>query len=328
MSSCQKLLPALALALCLCACGGAAPSSPAAVTPGEATAQPVQSWKPGSVGRVDADEAEAAPRDGLEGSYYNDYLRMLLQLDGSGGCTLTGAGVDAVGSYVRSGDHLTLDFGSRQETVTLDGDGDAALESFNGLFLRDWDKWSITAEEAAAAGVSPAETELLQLGGGKQRWRDYTNEIAFTFTEGMEVLPGRLAGAVAASDGAGGYVTGRNVTALWAESEEGAEAFLERFIRTYTFADYAVFYGEPTELESLQSVTGKVRGRLAAATGRIRGADTAADIRVILYTSAYPDGTENQICKCYLAPAGDAARLKALESTVTDMAAVRMRQER
>ena len=89
-----------------------------------------------------------------------------------------------------------------------------------------------------------------------------------------------------------------------------------------------MFFGAPTGSDPLRSVSGKVKGRLAAASLRISGPEAGADANVILYTSTYPDGTENYICKTYLVPAGDTARLKALEAAVTDMAAVRMREER
>jgi len=322
MSANHKLPIALllALALCLSACGGASPSGSGAA--GGAA------WKPESVGQVGADERDVGPRDGLEGSYYNDYLRMLLQLDGRGGCTLTGGGVEASGSYAVSADTLTLDFGSRRETALVDRDGDVTIEGRSGYFLRNWSFWGITAEQIGAGAAARSETrETIPLGGGKQRFRDYENEIAFTYTEGIEVLPDRLVGAVAAADGADGYVTGRNVTRLLADFNGEPEDFLEQYIRTYTFADFDNFYGALTGFDPPERVSGRVKGRLAAATLRIRGTEREADVCVILYTSTYPDGTENFICKTYLAPAGDTARLKALESSVTDMSAVRMRVE-
>ena len=47
---------------------------------------------------------------------------------------------------------------------------------------------------------------------------------------------------------------------------------------------------------------------------------------MILYTSAFPDGTENFICKCVLAPAGETAQLDALAAGVYDMGAARIVQ--
>ena len=48
--------------------------------------------------------------------------------------------------------------------------------------------------------------------------------------------------------------------------------------------------------------------------------------RVILYVSAFADGTENFICKCVLAPAGETAQLDALAAGVYDMGAARIVQ--
>ena len=323
MSTSQKLLLTLSLALLLSACGSA--SAPGSAASDKAT-KGSQAWKPGSVGTVSADETEPATDGTSEVRFYNDYLRMLLRLDEAGGCTLTGGGVDACGSYAISGDTLLLDFGARRETAAVDKDGDVTLEGYSGYFLRDWNLWSITEEEVAGLDTPPRET--LQLGDGKQRLRDYACQIAFTYSSGIEVLTGRLDGAVAATDGEGGHVTGRNVTSALAAFDGTPEAFLEDYIKTYTFADFAVFFGAPTGSDPLRSVSGKVKGRLAAASLRISGPEASADANVILYTSTYPDGTENYICKTYLVPAGDTARLKALEASVTDMAAVRMREER
>ena len=311
-------LSLLCLAFLLSGCGKDAPTA----APGSPAA-PVFALQDGFVPGDEA-EAPALTGDALAGSYYNDYLGMTLSLDGSGTCTLSGSGTDASGTYAVFPDGLTLDFGTVQETAYCDEHGDITIEGRTGWFLRDWAFWSITEEETGVpAAVSAAGTETLDNGDGTLRYRDFTNHIAFTCTDTMQILPGRLYGAVAVTDGSGAYVTGRNVTDALSAFSGDAEAFLEDYIKTNAFSDFDALYSGLTAYANLMVTSDDTEGRLAAGTLRISNTDHDIAASVILYTSAYADGTENYICKTFFVPAADSARQTDLAAAVTDMGAVR-----
>lgn len=276
---------------------------------------------------VPGDETVTDARsDGMEGSYYNDYLGMTLSLDGAGGCVLRGSGTDVSGTYTLIPDGLTLDFGTRQETASCDGRGDISIEGRSGWFLRDWAFWEITEAEAGAAApaVSPADsTETLDNGDGTLRFRDFANHIAVSYSADCTLLPDRLSGAVAVTDGNGAYVTGRNVTDALTAFSGDAEAFLEDYIKTCTFGDFDTLYGGLTAYAELLVFSDSTDGRLAAGTLRLSNPDHDVAATVILYTSAYPDGTENYICKTFFVPAAESARQAELAEAVTDLGAVR-----
>ena len=283
------------------------PAMPDGVVPGDEAAEP------------------SPPADGLTGSYYNDYLGMTLSLDGSGACTLSGSGTDVSGTYTVSPDGLTLDFGAAQETAYCDEHGDITIEGRTGWFLRDWAFWGITEEEAGvpAAAVSTAGTETLDNGDGTMRYRDFTNHIAFTCTDTMQILPGRLYGAVAITDGNGAYVTGRNVTDALSAFSGDAEDFLKDYIKAEILSDFDALYGGHTAETDFLVSSDDTAGRLAAGTLRISNTDHDIAASVILYTSAYADGTENYICKTFFVPAAESSRQTDLAAAVTDMGAVR-----
>ena len=142
----------------------------------------------------------------------------------------------------------------------------------------------------------------------------------------MQIAAGRCEGAVTVADGKGGYVVGRNVTQRVLTRSASAEEFLEDYIRTSVFADCETLYGAVSGYDGLRLLSGRTEGRLGAGELTLFcGAQTIA-ARVILYTSAFSDGTENMICKCVLAPAGETAQLDALAQAVRDMGAARIVQ--
>ena len=174
-----------------------------------------------------------------------------------------------------------------------------------------------------AAAVSTAGTETLDNGDGTMRYRDFTNHIAFTCTDTMQILPGRLYGAVAITDGNGAYVTGRNVTDALSAFSGNAEDFLKDYVKAEILSDFDALYGGHTAETDFLVSSDDTAGRLAAGTLRISNADHDIAASVILYTSAYADGTENYICKTFFVPAAESSRQTDLAAAVTDMGAVR-----
>ena len=318
------LLPA-ALFLLLAGCSQRpTPPEPELIDPPEPTVTV-------SDGAVPGDESVSdAATDGLEGSYYNDYLRLTLTLDGRGNCTLLGLDTDAAGTYTQTADGLLLDFGTRQETAVPDARGDITIDGRTGFFLRDWDFWGISESEAGTQAPAPdSGTETLMNADGSFRYRDYGSHVACTCAEGMEILPDLLSGAVTVSDGNGAYVTGRNVTESLVQANT-PDAYLDGYIAVFTVPDFKTLYGissEATTETEKQIFSDGTDGRLAAATLRLSDGDRDVAVSIILYTSAYSDGTENYICKSYYAPADDAGRLDTLADAVTDMGAVRLKPQ-
>ena len=260
----------------------------------------------------------AAESDAPEGSYYNHELKMLLTLDSSGECRLSGADTKAAGTYTAAPGSLTLDFGTRQEIAHLDEDGGIRIEGSAGVFLRG-------AAPADGSTYFPGSgTEIIPSADGSFRCRDYDACIACTCARGMELLPGLLSGALAVTDGANGYVSGRNVTDALTGFSGAAENFLETYIRTYTFADFDVFYGDLTHCSDPAITSGGEDGRLTSASLLISDDAHEIAVSVILYTASYADGTINYICKSCFAPAAAPDDLDALAEAVTGMSAVRM----
>ncbi len=322
----KSVLLSLTAALLLCACGQTATedtSSASSVTGADVPAE-----------EAVAEPQQPAESDGLEGVYYNDYLRMTLTLDGTGGCALNGGGTEAAGTYERSaaGDTLTLRFDTRLETAAIDADGDICIEGRSGYFLRDWTFWGITWEEVSAVSSLPTATASaagVSLGNGTVRYRDYENAVAFTCPESYSVLTGQLTGAVAVSDGAGGYVTGRNVTSLYFSSNHSDDELLEDYVKTFVFADFNLLYGGILSFDSFTLLHEEIEGRLAAATLNLVCASDGESVavQIILYTSTYADGTVNYICKTVFVPASRADGAEQLAAAVTDMGAVRLSRE-
>ena len=319
----------LCLCLCLTACGtkgaggSAAPGAPASPAP----------WQPERIGEIAGEESappkapEGAP-DGLEGSYYNDYLRETLTLDGFGGCALSWTGGVMGGIYRPETDgSWTIQLADIRLRATVNARGDFSIDGKTGAYLRDWDFWGITPAEA---GFHPTntlpDTEEFALGGGAYRYRDFPAGLALTYDETLQLLPGRLADAVCIGDGKSGYVVGRNVTEQLSVPGRSAEEFLEDYIRARVFADFETLYGPVSAYEGLRILSGKTAGRLAAGEMRLSSGERDYAARAVLYTSVYPDGTENFICKCILAPAEETGQLEALERSVYDMGAARIVQ--
>ena len=323
----KKLLPALCLLLALAGCGQRA--QPGATAAPDAARAP---WKPEPIPTV-AGEESAPPEsptgetDGLEGSYYNDYLRETLMLDGYGGCSISWPGGVMGGTYAEEDGELIVYMSDLRLRVTADGSGNLSISGKNGRYLRDWDFWGITPAEV---GLHPAntlpDTEEFALGGGAYRYRDFPAGLALTYDGTLQIAAGRLDGAVTVADGRGGYVVGRNVTQSWLTRSGSAEEFLDDYIRFSVFSDCETLYGAVGGYDGARLIPGETGGRLAAGelTLLCGGKEIAA--RVILYTSVFADGTENFICKCVLAPAAETAQLDALASGVYDMGAARIVQ--
>ena len=323
----------IALLLCLCllpalpSCG-ARPAEEPKVSASAATPAP---WVPEAIPAIAGDES-APPQvpegasDGLEGSYYNDFLRETLTLDGHGACALSWPGGVMGGVYERTEDGCTVYLADFRIDVRTDERGDLAVEGKNGVFLRDWDFWGITPAEAGAhpANTLP-DTEEFSLGGGAYRYRDYQAGLALTYDGDLQIAAGRLSDAVTVADGKGGYVVGRNVTRRYLTPGRSAKEFLEDYIKSDVFADFAALYGATEDFEDLRILPGSQKqGRLAAGDLTLSGNGRSVMARLILYTSTYADGTENYICKCVFAPTEDAAQ--NLTEHVRDMGAARIVQ--
>ncbi len=318
---CLKKLTALLLTLCLaaalCACGGDTPPAPSA--------------KP-ETGTYDVPGEDAAPQesaapadtDGLEGQFYNDYLRLTLTLDGQGNCALTGSGTERVGSYAEESGTLRLSFGDGEVTARPDGSRNYALDGYTGRFLGDWSFWGITAAEVGAQSLAVFSGEnVIDNGDGTLRWRDFANGVAFTCPADLTVDTALLISAAAVRDGKGGCVTGRNVTDLCYTGGDDYDAILEDYIKTFVFADFDLLYGSMVGFEGFTLLHEGIEGRLAAATLQMTDGETPIAVKAVLYTSTFADGTVNYICKTVFAPADEEGALEALAAAVTDMGAVR-----
>lgn len=317
------LLLALCLALLLAGCGKQAVTEDSPATP--------MPWQPEALPAIPGEESTppAEPEgetDGLEGSYYNDFLRETVVLDGRGGCSICWTGGVMGGFYSGLDDGgLVLRISDISLNARFDGGGDLSVSGKQGRYLRNWDFWGITPAEAGIHPVNTRpDTEEIALGGGTYRYRDFPAGLALTYDETMQIVPDRISGAVCVADGKGGYVVGRNVTLRFTSGS--AEDFMDAYIRDFVLADVAALYGAVSGYDGMRTLPGQREGRLAAGelTASCGGQTVAA--RVLLYTSAFSDGTENYICKCVLAPAGETAQLDALASAVHDMGAARIIQ--
>ena len=331
MRSAPKSFIAALLCLCLLlpmtACQARRPREPKVSVSAPESAP----WVPEAIPAIAGDES-APPQtpvdasDGLEGSYYNDFLRETLTLDGHGACALTWPGGVMAGTYEPTESGCTVLLADFRIGVWADERGDLALEGKQGLYLRDWDFWGITPAEA---GIHPTntlpDTEEFSLGGGAYRYRDYQNGLALTYDGDLQIASGRLPDAVTVADGRGGYVVGRNVTRRYLTPGRSAKEFLEDYIKSDVFADFAELYGATEDFEDLRILPGNEKqGRLAAGDLTLSGGGRSATVRAILYASVYPDGTENYICRCIFAPTAEAA--ENLTQHVRDLGAARIVQ--
>lgn len=314
----------LPLALCACNRQQSAP-------PPEVTAPSAVYDVPGEDAADDPPapaETSAPAADGLKGSYYNDYLRLTLTLDGEGGCTLAGNGTGTAGTYAAEQGALTLSFPSGHERAVIDTDGDLTIEGRTGYFLRDWGFWGITAAETGTEPVPLSYgadgVTILDNGDGTLRYRDPDNGLAFTYPAGMTPQSGSLISGGAVTDGSGGAVAGRNVTALYSTHKGTDDEFLADYVHSFVFADFGILYGGVRSYQPLMLLHEGIEGRLAAGIMVLSGGEEETPVfaKIILYTSTYADGTVNYICKTVFA--SDTARADELSEAVTDMGAVRM----
>ncbi|MGN1002386.1 MAG: hypothetical protein ACI4PC_06405 [Oscillospiraceae bacterium] len=89
------------------------------------------------------------PGDGLEGGYFNDYLDLLLIIDGKGGYEISGS-QSYTGTYSMDGDSIVFNISGTACHAVRDSDGDILFDAFRGYFLSDWEKWGITEADFAA----------------------------------------------------------------------------------------------------------------------------------------------------------------------------------
>ena len=341
------LLLCLLTGLCGCGAPSPAPSPSPSPTPSQPTLlRPTAAPPVGALLRDIPGELAAAPEDGtagaapeqtaaasetLSGRYYNDYLHETLLLSGDGTCTLTGNGLSLAGSWSAGEDGaLTLDWDGETERAAASPEGDLLLDGRTGYFLHDWLLWGITAQEAgvdaAPVPVASSRMTVSESEDGLLRYRDFDNAIAFTCPSDMTVLNGKLIGGVAVSDGAEGYVGGRNVTDIHSTHSGSEDDFLEDYLRTFVFTDFGLLYGGVHSYAHLELLHEGVPGRAAAATLSLTGDSGDVFCRVILYTSTFSDGTVNYICKTVFAPASDADGIERLSNAVSQMSALRVRE--
>ena len=326
----RKLILPLCLLLLLAACGQRTPTDAPAAPSAQATPEPAP-WEPEAIPAIAGEEsappeAPSGEPDGMEGSYYNDFLRETLTLDGRGGCALSWPGGVMGGVYEPTETGLTVRLTDIRLDVYADERGNLAISGRQGSYLRDWDFWGITPAEA---GIHPTntlpDTEEYSLGDGTYRYRDFAAMIALTYDETMQIVPGRLGGAVTVADGKGGYVIGRNVTQAYLTRSGSVREFLQDYLRAEVFSDCAALCGAVGGYDDMTLFEGgETAGRLGAGEARLSVGTRQVLARVILYTSVFPDGTENFICKCVLAP--DAGAAEALARAVRDVGAARIVQ--
>ena len=121
----------LAFALCLLLLAGCGKTAAPTQTPPEAAET---WWEPEDIPAVAGEEREPpeepeGPTDGLEGSYYNDYLRETLILDGRGGCSVSWPGGVMGGFYSLTDDgSLAVLLSDLRLTVRFDGGGDLSID--------------------------------------------------------------------------------------------------------------------------------------------------------------------------------------------------------
>lgn len=319
----------LSLALCLLLLAGCGKTAAPTQTPPEAAET---WWEPEDIPAVAGEEREPpeepeGPTDGLEGSYYNDYLRETLILDGRGGCSVSWPGGVMGGFYsLTDGGNLAVLLSDLRLTVRFDGGGDLSIDGRQGRYLRDWDFWGVTPAEAGIHPVTTLpDTEEIALGGGTYRYRDFPAGLALTYDGTLQIAAGRISGAVCVADGAGGYVVGRNVTLRYGDAD--VKTFMEDYLRSFVLSDCEALYGQVGGYEDMTIFAGgEAAGRLGAGRVTLSCSGKPIAARVILYTSSFDDGTVNYICKCVLGPAGETAQLDALAAGVTDMGAARIVQ--
>lgn len=329
------VLFALCLAAGLCACGqSAAP----VVTPTPIAVTETPFVEPFDVpGTELTNGAPAADRPVIEppaegelcGSYYNDFLRETLTISEDGAVLLSGADTELTGTWTEDGDGLSLTLDGAEVRAALDADGDLELDGRPGYYLRNWALWGITPSETGAS--EPAEPaslgtqdEVRDNGDGTVRCLCFSRGLAFTCPADMLLLNDRFLGAVAVTDGDGGYVIGRNVSAVYSTHSGSDDEFMEDYVRSFVFSDFEAIYGATLSYQDLTLRHDGIASRLADATLRLGSSKTACDARVLFYTSTYADGTVEYVCKTILVPADDAARLESLAEQVHDLGAVRL----
>ena len=260
--------------------------------------------------------------DGLQGGYYNDFLAETLTLDGFGRCCLADAQGVRAGTYLLREGGMLLMLPEGAVEAELTAEGDLCLEGRTGRYLGNWAFWGIPAERANLRSTQeiPGE-ETFSAGSGALRHRDLKNAVAFSFDETLQLLP-RRGDAAAVTDGCGGFVSVRNVTAARNAFVDGG--FLEECVRTYVFSDFERFYGEHADAYDNLSVTESGDGSGSASLKLIGGSGVGAEVRAALCRADYDDGTENVLLITVMAP--DDTQERELRARVFDISAARIVQ--
>ena len=258
--------------------------------------------------------------DGLQGGYYNDFLAETLTLDGFGSCCLADAQGVRAGTYLLREGGVLLMLPGGTVAAELTAEGDLCLEGRTGRYLGNWAFWGIPAERANLRSTQAIpEEETFSAGSGTLRHRDLKNAVAFSFDESLQLLP-RRGDAAAVTDGCGGFVSVRNVTA--ARDAFGGGGFLEECVRTYVFSDFERFYGEHAGAYENLSVTEGGDGCGSASLRLHGGSGAGVEVRVALCRADYDDGTENVLLITVMAP--DEQQEQALRARVFDISAARV----
>lgn len=259
---------------------------------------------------VSAQTPQAPP----PGSYYNSQTGVGLVLDEQGAFAMYSGQDSLKGTYSLRGDDIVFASGVEETLARLDGES-LVFEDMPGLFMPVG-----VAESFAAIGVMLGrDREYTDLGDGFWQVCDYALELAFVYPGEMSAPEGMLSDAAVVWDGEMAYVVGRNVTG---EFSGEAEAFLQEYLQRVA-EDFRLLYKQTASWEGQQMLAENIPGRVASADGILVTAAERVYVKVIMYTSTYPDGTVNYICKAFYAPEGDTAAFNAMANGVTDMTAVR-----
>lgn len=250
--------------------------------------------------------------------YFNARAGCYLCIDGEGGFSLGWEKGRTEGTYTATEHELLLQSGGEALRAYQRGEG-LVLTGLGGIFLPLEEGTGFSAVGLAAR----FDREYSDEEGGVRRLSDYLLGVGLLYPAEMKAPENILTDAVLVWDGERGYVSGRNVTEDFALSDMEAESFMEDYMRARVMEDFRLIYGGEGVFESLEMLSEGVSGRLASAEGVLTGGGERIYVKTIMYTSTYPDGTVNHICKCFFAPEGDQKSFNALANGVTGMTAVR-----
>ncbi len=258
----------------------------------------------------------AVPYEGPSaGEFYNGSTGAVLRLDGAGGFDLAASGMYVSGSYSAFEEEIVLSSGGEETRIYPSAEGYVLL-GMAGIFLPTEE----TGSFSALGVIAKSDREYVEESGGVYRLSDYTLQLALHYPSAMAAPENLVADAVVIWDKASGYVTGRNVTALF--GGEG-KSFMSEYMENYVLPDFRLLYGKNGTFDSLTPLDEGIAGRLASSEAVIKADDERIYVKCIMYTSTYSDGTVNYICKCFYVAEGDQSALSSLTNSVINMTAVR-----